>query len=481
MNLEHCFSHIYEKSLCTENGCTAFLADAGERDVLVARDGFGFSGKRLRADGEDWVVCELTHENAEVLRRRFTFTAPSPVLRQRRTVGVGDRLGLAAPGHIRVFEKYDAYPVLAQESIRELTLTNRSFAEVLDCASWGVFRAGYRRGFGADGDHLKNAEEVADAIGSGYTMITLDCSEHIRNDVGALSDEAVLAQYQPDRQREERYLNRCFQVNGTARSFDAMGFYRMNLIYNEAIDFAVSIYREFFAGKERAPDLEISIDETEKPTTPAQHFYVASELLRRGVNPVSIAPRFVGEFQKGIDYIGDVTLFEREFKDHAAIADHFGYKLSIHSGSDKFSVFNIIGKYTHGRFHLKTSGTSWLEAMKVIAEQEPALYREIHQYALEEAFAKAAAYYHVTTDLTRIPALDTLTDAQLPELFSNKDARQLIHITYGLILNEKNPDGTSRFRDRLYRVWRRSAAEYACDLEKHIGKHLEELYNGFEK
>ena len=144
-------------------------------------------------------------------------------------------------------------------------------------------------------------------------------------------------------------------------------------------------------------------------------------------------------------------------------------------------MFKIIGKYTHGRFHLKTSGTSWLEAMKVIAEQEPALYREIHQYALEEAFAKAAAYYHVTTDLTRIPALDTLTDAQLPELFSNKDARQLIHITYGLILNEKNPDGTSRFRDRLYRVWRRSAAEYACDLEKHIGKHLEELYNGFEK
>ena len=141
----------------TENGCTAFLADIGERDVLIARDGFGFSGKKLEEDGEVWVVCELTHDNAVLLRRHFAFTAPVPVLRQKRTVGVGDRLGIAAPGHIRVFEKYDAYPVLAQQSIRELTLTNRTFEEVLDCASWGVFRAGFRRGFGADGDHLKTA------------------------------------------------------------------------------------------------------------------------------------------------------------------------------------------------------------------------------------------------------------------------------------------------------------------------------------
>ena len=472
---------IYESSVSTENGCTAFLADVGERDVLVARDGFGFSGKKLEADGEAWVVCELTHDNAALLRKYFAFTAPVPVLRQKRTVGVGDRLGIAAPGHIRVFEKYDAYPVLAQQSIRELTLTNRSFEEVLDCASWGVFRAGFRRGFGADGDHLKTAEEVAYAIGCGYTMITLDCSEHIRNDVGALSDEAVLAQYKPDSMLEARYLNQRFHVNGTEIFFDKMDFYRMSLIYNEAIDFAVSIYQQFFTGKEHALDFEISIDETATPTTPAQHFYVASELIRRGVRPATIAPRFIGEFQKGIDYIGDLEQFEQEFRVHAAIADFFGYKLSIHSGSDKFSVFKIIGKYTHGRFHLKTAGTNWLEAMKVIAEHEPALYREIHQYALDEAFAKASAYYHVTTNLANIPALSTLTDAQLPELFANNDARQLIHITYGLILNEKNPDGTDRFRGRLYRAWRVYAEEYAGNLEKHIGKHLELLYSGFEE
>ena len=172
--------------------------------------------------------------------------------------------------------------------------------------------------------------------------------------------------------------------------------------------------------------------------------------------------------------------FEKEFAEHAAIADHFSYKISVHSGSDKFSVFRIVGKYTHGRFHVKTAGTSWLEAMVIIAEHCPALYREVHQFALETGFQAARKYYHVTTDLTKIPALDTLTDAQLPQLFEQDDARQLIHITYGVILSCKNEDGSFRFRDRLYEVWRTYAAEYAARLEKHIGRHLQMLYEGFE-
>lgn len=472
---------LYERSVSKENDCTAFMVKLEDRDVLVARGGFGFAGQELNGDAQGWLVCELTHDNADTLRTLFPFTAPVSVLRRERTVGVGDRLGIATPGHIRVFEKYDAYPVFAQQSIRELNLTNRSFENVLDCASWAVFREGFRRGFGADGDHLKTPEEVSYALNCGYTMITLDCSEHIRNDVDALSDEEVLAQYRSNAELEALYLGKHFDVNGNDICFDRMSFCRMSLIYNEAIDFAVSIYDKFFAGNDSALDFEISIDETATPTAPEQHFYVASELIRRGVKPATVAPRFIGDFQKGIDYIGDLQQFEKEFKVHAAIAEHFGYKISVHSGSDKFSVFKAVGKYTNGHFHLKTAGTNWLEAMKVIAEHEPTLYREIHQYALDHAFEKATAYYHVTTNLNNIPALDTLTDAQLPGLFDNNDSRQLIHITYGLILNEKNPDGTARFRDRLYKAWRTHSEEYANNLEKHIGHHLELLYSGFEK
>jgi hypothetical protein len=249
----------------------------------------------------------------------------------------------------------------------------------------------------------------------------------------------------------------------------------MTIIYGKAISFASEIYHAHIAGRTDV-DFEISIDETSTPTTPLQHYFVANELRKRGVRFATMAPRFCGEFQKGVDYIGDVAQFRREFAEHAAIADHFGYKISVHSGSDKFSIFAIVGELTHGHFHVKTAGTNWLEAMRVVSMTNPALYREIHKYALT-VFEQAKKYYHVTTDLARIPDVDTLSDADLPELFKQNDARQLIHIIYGLILNEKNADGSLRFRDTLYHLWRENAQLYADMLENHIGRPLQLLYS----
>ena len=469
-------AEIYPKSLHRAGSITAFMAALEDRDVLVTSAGAGFTGKEFNAGRETWCCCELTHDNAMRLRSIFRFTAPVNVLTKTRTIGLGDRLGLATPGHIRLMEKYDAYPIFAQQSIRELNLTGRTFEDVLDSASWAVFREDFTRGFGADGDHLKTFEEVEYAISCGYTMITLDCSEHIRTDVTAMTDEQAAAAYRPDPELEALYLNREFTVDGERIFIGEDAFRRMCLIYNDAIDFAVSVYHRYFTGN-RALDFEISIDETATPTDPAQHYYVAAELIRRGVKPATVAPRFCGEFQKGIDYIGDLARFEREFAVHAAIARRFGYKISVHSGSDKFAVFGIVGRLTRGSFHVKTAGTNWLEAMAVVAEHDPALYREIHQFALDDAFSKATTYYHVTTDLTKIPPLDSLTDKQLPTLFGNNDARQLIHITYGQILSEKNADGSFRFRDRLYRDWRMYSEEYAQRLERHIGRHMEALYS----
>jgi hypothetical protein len=137
-------------------------------------------------------------------------------------------------------------------------------------------------------------------------------------------------------------------------------------------------------------------------------------------------------------------------------------------------VFPAIGKETKGGFHVKTAGTNWLEAMRVVAILEPGLYREIHKYALF-AFDEARKYYHVTTDLNKIPDVDKLSDKELPELFNQNDSRQLIHITYGLILNKKNKDGTFAFKNRLYRLWREKEEVYAQALIKHIGRHLDLL------
>lgn len=466
----------YPNSVNYLDGKTIYMSREGIEDILITVGGdMGFEGKDYTVNGLQHRKSQLSHNNACNLRRLFPFTAPSPILSKDRTIGLGDRLGIACPGHIKVLEKHDVHPIFAQQSIRELNLTGRTYEDVLDSATFAVYREGFRRGFGADGDHLKKSEEIDYALSCGYTMITLDCSEHIRNDVAAMSDEQIEQEYDINPEIEELYVGKTFDIGeGNILAFDEAELKRTVLIYNKAIDFACSIYRRHI--KNNNIDFEISIDETETSTTPLQHFFVANELVRRGVKFITIAPRFYGEFQKGVDYIGDLERFEREFAVHASISRYFGYKISVHSGSDKFSVFPIIGKLTRGRYHVKTAGTNWLEAMKLVAMKEPKLYREIHTYALE-VFEEARKYYHVTTLLDKVHDVYDIDDDALPLLFNNNDARQLIHITYGLILNKKKEDGTYLFRDNLYKLWGKYSQAYSKLLEQHIGAHLELLGN----
>ncbi|MDR0495617.1 MAG: tagaturonate epimerase family protein [Treponema sp.] len=450
----------YEKSINSIDSSVVFMAKDGNETVIITegKAQLGFKGTELE-DGK--FRSPLTHENAEVLRRLFPFTAPVRGLSKPVSFGLGDRLGIATQGHIGLFEKKDVFPIFAQQSIRELNLTNRTYEDVLDAATFAVFREGYKKGFGADGDHLKTAKDVEYALSLGFTMITLDCSEHIGKANNALS-----------KQYKDKYLDKKLDIEeGISLVFNEEELRQCAAIYGDAIVFAAEIYKQFFASGKYNADFEISIDETDSVTTPLQHFFAARELLDAGVSFATIAPRFCGEFQKGIDYKGDIAQFDKEIKVHAAIARHLGYKLSIHSGSDKFSVFPGISRETRGIFHVKTAGTNWLEAMRVVAVADPSLYREVHSFALT-VFDEARKYYHVTTELSKIPDVSVVKDEDMPKLFENNDARQLIHITYGLILGRKNPDGSFTFKDRLYRLWRDHEEEYNNALVKHIGKHL---------
>jgi len=470
---------VYEKSI-NKSGCDKpvevfmarkkLLEKPGDFLIINFKNGKnpGFIGEVI-ADG--MIKAPLSHKNAEVLRKLFPFTAPSRVLGKERSFGLGDRLGIATSGHIKLFEKYDAYPVFAQQSIRELTLTNRRYEDVLNAATFAVFREGFKKEWGADGDHLKTVNDVKYALSLGFTMITLDCSDHIRNDINAAN--APL----PPRKIIQKYLGKQFDIGeGITLTFTEEELKIIYGIYGKAITFAVDMYKRFFKYGKYNADFEISIDETATPTTPLQHYFVARELIDSGVSFATIAPRFCGEFQKGVDYSGSLDQFSGEIKVHAIIARHFKYKLSIHSGSDKFSVFPIIGTETRHIFHVKTAGTNWLEAMRVVAQVDPALYKDIHRYALS-VFEQASKYYHVTTELDNIPDVDSLTNEQLLKLFENNDARQLIHITYGFILNKKNSTNEAdfSFRDNLFNLWHKHEDLYNQALLRHIGKHLDLL------
>ena len=505
-----CFG-VYPDSINIKEGSYLFIARTGKNKALIVV-GKGnlydrFNGEELTkqckgthpeetgklTDERGTKVCPLSRENCAIIREKFLFTKPVSVLKHDKSIGLGDRLGLASAGHIRLFKKYpEIKPVLAQQSIRELNLTGRTYEGVLDDASWAVFQEGYTGGFGADGDHLKKPEEVKMALDCGFTMITLDCSEHIDNTINDLSDEEVnnkySAIYSPDIMAlEDRYLGKRFRLNGKGThpektgmslnysvEFTAPDLKRIILIYGKAINFAIQIFRTFIKNYEREVDFEVSIDETLTPTSPQAHFFVASELISQDVKVATLAPRFCGEFQKGIDYIGIIDRFEEEFKIHAAIAEHLGYKISVHSGSDKFSIFSIAGKETKGKYHVKTAGTNWLEAVRVIAEKTPAVYRQIHTFALS-ALDEAKKYYHIGADTGKIPDIKGLSDSELPQLMNKPDSRQVLHITYGLILQAKNPDGSYRFRDLIYDILNEYEQDYYNALYKHINRHLTDL------
>jgi hypothetical protein len=469
---------LYPASLHEKQGRVYALLKLGPVPALgvFGPEGSGFEGRsRPLGGGRAALFCGLSHANAELLRAELPYTAPSPLAKQRATIGLGDRLGVAGPGHLRTLRERDAAPVLAQQSVRELDLTGRSYADVLDAATWAVFQEGYERPWGADGDHLKTEEWVATALKTGYTMITADVSDYIRSGHAARSSGEVLAAYGElpsplRRELEAAYLDARLALDtGEEIILGAEELARVTLIYGEALDHAERLYRAGVAvAGEGGFDFELSVDETDTPTTPQAHVFVAGECRRRRIGVTSLAPRFVGEFQKGIDYIGDAGEFEKSFATHAAIARHFGYRVSVHSGSDKFTVFPAIGRLARGSFHIKTAGTNWLEAVRVIARLEPALYRRLHTRALE-SFGRATSYYHVTTDLGKVPALNSLADRELPQLFANPDARQLIHITYGELLRDADLKG------EFFAALGRHIEAYWQALQEHIGRHLDRL------
>lgn len=470
---------IYPNSIFEKNNSILLLANVDNTKSLIVLKRSNildkFEGESiLNGDGK---ICPLNHHNSIVLREIFPFTSPQSHKDFSVSIGLGDRLGLASPGHLRLTNKYKFFPVIAQQSIRELNLTNRTYSNVLDAATWSVFQEGYIDGFGFDGDHLKTDEEIQMALESGATMITLDCSEYINNSVYEMPKEEVDKKYlmiseEIRNSLENKYLNKNFAIqDNLIINFNEEKLKKIILIYLDAINYAIHVFNKFISPLGDNVDYEISIDETLYTTTVEAHYFVASELLSNGVKIRSLAPRFCGEFQKGIDYIGDINQFEKEFLGHFQISQHFGYKLSIHSGSDKFSVFPIIGRITNGFYHLKTAGTNWLEAIRIVALKDPKLFREIYNFAISN-LDEAKKYYHVNVGRKDAISIENMSDNELVNLLNNNDIRQIIHITYGLILQAKNEDNKFIYKDRLYKLLKDFEEDYYDALYSHIGKHL---------
>lgn len=481
--------NIAPRSIVTQDGVEYGLALVDGATQLAAlasnpSDLEGFEGTKSEHAEGTLLLGPCAAHNAAALRKRLRWLRPQP-LGLQTSAGMGDRLGLATPGHVRAVRAAGGQiaPIFPQQSIREMTRTGRTAQQVMDDATWGVFAEGWRDGFGADADHLKTPADVDTCIRAGYTFFTIDPGEYVDDRAEAV-DAAQLRQLfdaLPWTELEDtpaealrRYSNLSLQIEAHTITLEETTAVRAAVKYGRAVAHVARMYRHLQAVSADQPtELEVSVDETEHVTTHAEHVYIASELQRLGIRWVSLAPRYVGRFEKGVDYIGDLEAFEDDFAVHAAIARHFGpYKLSLHSGSDKFSVYPIAMRQTRGLVHLKTAGTSYLEALRTIAALDTALFREIYQFA-KDRYETDRASYHVSAELDRAPLPDDLANAELPELLSQFDAREILHVTFGSVLTTRTEQGEWLFYDRFIALLRAHPKAYADNLEAHFLRHLQ--------
>jgi tagaturonate epimerase len=481
---------VYPRSIVAAHQAVYFLC-AGEDKVLGILYGpgnspLGFEGSEaaIVLDGTPLTLqlCPTTYTNATALHRAFPFTAPS-LLGLETSAGCGDRLGLATPGHVRAIRKTDIAPIFAQQSIREMERTLRTPEDVINDATWGVFQEGWRGGYGADADHLKSFTDIDVCVAAGFTFYTFDPREHVDNDAhtdplsmlrGKLASLPWNRLKESTEEMRGRYLKTFSIEGGYTLTFDETSLFRAACKYGKALAHVAGLYRHLKqVMRDRPFEVEVSVDETDTTTSPEEHFFIASELRRLGVSWVSLAPRYVGRFEKGVDYIGDLEAFDAAVAKHAAIARCCGpYKLSIHSGSDKFSIYPAIARQTNGLVHLKTAGTSYLEALRAIAEVDPQLFREILTFSFER-YDEDRATYHVSAAPEQALRPDDLADDELTQVLDNFHNRQMLHVTFGSALTERLRGGGYRFRDRFFAVLRAKEETYYRVLEAHFDRHLE--------
>ncbi len=473
---------------------------AGPRLAVLAPTGSpilaDFDGETSEQAGGTLLLGPTSAANAPALRRHLLWLQPH-LLGLRTSAGMGDRLGLATPGHVQAVRAVGGgiAPIFAQQSIREMARTGRTPQQVMDDATWGAFQEGWREGVGADADHLKTTTDIDACAAAGFTFYTIDPGEHV--DGAADTDDIAVLGRKYDAlpwlgletssaALRAAYVGKRIEVEDRAIAYDDETLLRAAAKYGRAVAHVAAMYRHLNGrrktqdGEGRPPssvlpssfELEVSVDETDTPTSHAEHLFIARELRRLGVKWVSLAPRYVGRFEKGVDYIGDLHEFERDFAGHAAIARAVGpYKLSLHSGSDKFSVYPIAARLTRGFVHLKTAGTSYLEALRTIAALDPDFFRELYIFS-RERYETDRASYHVSAQLGRAPLSEDVAQADLPKLLDQFDAREILHVTFGSVLRWQNSDGSPRFYDRFMALLRSNGDAYAANVKAHFIRHL---------
>ena len=376
---------------------------------------------------------------------------------EKYTIGVGDRFAHQAAAQLQACLK------LAEQGIDVIPVWNKSNREhnfigsepqsVYDAAEAAVTALGWDKGWHVDADHINM--DTVDKYLVCSDFFTIDVADFI----GQTPEGDAVARFV----EKHSELIGSVAIEGIDAPFDISREYVEEVAgkYLRAVAEAGTIYRHIESNKDDFI-AEVSMDETDAPQTPPELLIILAALSDEGVQLQTIAPKFTGRFNKGVDYVGDLPQFEKEFNDDLAVIAHaiskYGLpanlKLSVHSGSDKFSIYPIIGaaiRRTGAGVHVKTAGTTWLEELIGLAEAGGdglELAKEIYAKALENVDAMCEPYASVIDiDSAKLPTADEVAGwsgdqyanalrhvQEHPEF--NQHFRQLLHIAFKLAAKE---------------------------------------------
>jgi len=376
------------------------------------------------------------------------------------SIGMGDRFGHQAKAQLAVVQKalkqgVDISPVW-NKSHREHTIIGSTPEMTKQAVEEAVRTSGWDRPYFLDADHI-GLNNVDLFIGS-CNFFTLDVAESIS---GEIDDKKVT-----------EYLEHCRQyigdldISGIDEKFKVTEEMLIEITkkYLPAVEEAAKIYAHIKAKRRDDVVIEVSMDETEAPQTPVELFFILEMIAGRGLLIDTIAPKFSGDFFKGVEYVGDVKQFAKEFNEDLAVIQYaikqFGLpenlKLSVHSGSDKFAIYpkirQAIRKFNMG-VHLKTAGTNWLEELIGLAEaggEGLDIAKEIYRKGYEQKEALCKPYATVIDiDFSALPTpkeienwtsrdyVDALRHDQSNSKY-DKNVRQLLHVSYKIAARMEN-------------------------------------------
>jgi hypothetical protein len=382
----------------------------------------------------------------------------NPILLPKYTFGVGDRFAHEAEAQLKACMMageagVDVIPVW-NKSNREHTIIGSIPMSVRHAADAAVGKLGWRKPYFCDADHINF--ETVDVFIEACDFYTIDVADWI----GKTVDASLFVAEHPELIGELSIPG----ISGTLKTTKEF-VEQVAAKYLAAVTEAGRIYRKIETAKGAGTFVtEVSMDETDSPQTPVELLIILVAIADEGIPIQTIAPKFTGRFNKGVDYVGDVAKFTDEFSDDiAAIAfavKNYGLpetlKLSVHSGSDKFSIYGPI-KQSLRKFdagvHVKTAGTNWLEELIGLAEgggEGLVMAKEVYAEAFDHAEELCKPYATVIDiDTAALPA-PTVVNAWSSEQYVNAlrhdqscaafnpSLRQLLHVGFKIAAKKGN-------------------------------------------